>query len=400
MALLAMPSEDPMNVCSTTRGRGVGATVLLQRVSAARDSSFQAPETSPERQAYRLPYGDGQRSASRRTVAWWPCQTTPPANLSAGWPEGCHSDAEISTGVAWFQQRLEAVTTAAPITHRLWADATIREFPFAAGSRSTAATLWQRLRAAGVRVIPTLWNDESDESRYNRTLLPKLRAAFANAAPLIEQLVGLAVDHDLDGWNLDFELGASEEVAERDGAELVHFVDLLATSLAQHGKELSLDLGTWGSEDRFDPTYINGWRSRGCPWGSTTCLLWNRSALAASGLHSAVDMSTYADSSGDPHDYIHFIASTGRMLDTFPCDKIALGLCPECQNHSKPLTPAQLQARFAVIEGLGACVRALWLWFGTAIDHPPWDSYLPMLRAFVAGGQMKTDDDCVKAGGA
>lgn len=287
-------------------------------------------------------------------------------------------------GVAWFQQRLGAVTTAAPITHKLGPNATVLEIPFARGSQSTAISIWQRLRAAGVRVIPTLWNDESDESRYNRTLLPKLRAAFSNPVPLIGQLVGFAVDHDLDGWNLDFELGASEVVVEQDAVELVRFVDLLATSLARHGKELSLDIGTWGAEDHFDPTYVNGWRSHGCPWGSTTCLLWNRSALAASSLHSLVDMSTYSDLSGDPQDYVHFISSTGRMLDTFPCDKIALGLCPECQNHSSPLTSAQLQARFAVISGLGSCVRTLWLWFGTTTSNPPWDNYLPLLREFVA----------------
>ena len=134
------------------------------------------------------------------------------------------------------------------------------------------------------------------------------------------------------------------------------------------------------------PTYTNGWRAHGCPWGSSTCLLWNRSALAASRLHSAVDMSTYADGSGDPKDYVHFVSSTGRMLDSFPCSKIALGLCPECVNHTAPLTPSQLRARFAVIEGLGSCVRSLWLWFGTATDHPPWDNYLPLLREFLAAG--------------
>jgi hypothetical protein len=33
-------------------------------------------------------------------------------------------------------------------------------------------------------------------------------------------------------------------------------------------------------------------------------------------------------------------------------------------------------------------VQTLWLWFGTNTDHASkvWDSYLPMLRQFVAGG--------------
>jgi hypothetical protein len=140
----------------------------------------------------------------RTVVAWWPCQTTPPANFSAPW-EGCHSDAEVAAGVAWFKQRLGAVTTAAPITHRLGENASILELPFAAGSAATPASLFRALRAAGVRVVPTLGNDESNESPgpygFHGSLLPKLRALFKNPQPLIGQLVDLATEHDLDGWD-------------------------------------------------------------------------------------------------------------------------------------------------------------------------------------------------------
>jgi hypothetical protein len=129
-------------------------------------------------------------------------------------------------------------------------------------------------------------------------------------------------------------------VTEQDGADLARFVDALAARLEQRGGALSLDIGTWGAHDPFVPYHTNG-----CPWGTTTCLLWNRTALGASRLHSAVDMSTYADARGDPADFTQFVISTGRMLEAFPCGKIALGLCPECVNRSSPLTVAQLQAR-------------------------------------------------------
>ena len=160
-------------------------------------------------------------------------------------------------------------------------------------------------------------------------------------------------------------------------------MDKLAAQLESEGKILSLDIGTWHAHDRFVPYHSNG-----CPWGQTTCDLWNRSALAASRLHSAVDMSTYSDARGDPDDFTQFVISTGRMLEAFPCGKIALGLCPECANRSAPLTPAQLRARFGLIDGLGECVQTLWLWFGTDADHVSklWDSFLPLLREFVAGG--------------
>ena len=324
---------------------------------------------------------------SRRVVAWWPCHTTPPANISSVWA-GCHSDAEVKAGIAWFQQRLGAVTTASPITHKLGLNASVVEFPFAAGSSSSPGSLFRGLRAAGVRVLPTLWNDESDEARYHHTLLPKLRAMFADPMPVIATLTSLATTYDLDGWNLDFELGASEVVTQQDGVNLAIFVDKLAAQLDQHGgKTLSLSLGTWRAHDRFVPYHSNG-----CPWGDSTCLLWNRSALAASRLHSAVDMSTYADTRGDPDDFTQFVISTGRMLDTFLCKKVALGLCPECVNHSRPLTPSQLRARFDVIEGLRPCVTTLWLWFGTNTDHVSkvWDGYMPFLRSFLTS--VSTDD--------
>ena len=324
---------------------------------------------------------------SRAVVAWWPCQTTPPVNLSTAW-QGCHSDAEASAGVTWFKQHLDYVTTASPILHTLGENGSLVEIPFAPGSVSTPASLFHDLRAAGVRVLPTLWNDESDESRYNHTLLPKLRALFADPAPLIGRLVQLAMAYDLDGWSLDFELGASEVVTAHDGDGLVHFVDELAAQLEQRGKSLSLEMGTWGAHDRFVP-YAT-WPD-GCPWGPTTCLLWNRTALATSRLHSAVDMSTYADSRGDPADFTQFVISTGRMLESFSCGKIAIGLCPECTNHSRPLTAAQLSARFGVIEGLGDCVQSLWLWFGTDTDHVSqvWGGYLPLLRQYISGGRRR-----------
>ena len=67
----------------------------------------------------------------------------------------------------------------------------------------TFERVFAELKAGGTRVLPILYNDESGQ----KTLLTKLRRLFASPPAqqqLITQMIQLAVDHDLDGWNLDF----------------------------------------------------------------------------------------------------------------------------------------------------------------------------------------------------
>jgi hypothetical protein len=70
-------------------------------------------------------------------------------------------------------------------------------------SADTFERVFSELKAGGTRVLPILYNDESGQ----KTLLAKLRRLFASPSAqqrLISQMIQLAVDHDLDGWNLDF----------------------------------------------------------------------------------------------------------------------------------------------------------------------------------------------------
>lgn len=67
----------------------------------------------------------------------------------------------------------------------------------------TFERVFSELKSGGTRVLPILYNDESGQ----KTLLAKLRRLFASPSAqqrLISQMIQLAVDHDLDGWNLDF----------------------------------------------------------------------------------------------------------------------------------------------------------------------------------------------------
>lgn len=135
--------------------------------------------------------------------------------------------------------------------------------------------VFSELKAAGTRVLPILYNDESGQ----KTLLSKLRRLFASPSAqkqLIGQMVQLAVSHDLDGWNLDFE--TDEPVTAQDAASLASFVDNLANALHAHQKVLSIDLDSWRQED--NPF----WKHQP---------LYNHSLLNATALDKAITMSTY-----------------------------------------------------------------------------------------------------------
>ena len=90
-------------------------------------------------------------------------------------------------------------------------------------------SVWKKLRHVGVKVLPTIYNDANG---YGYALLPRFMAMAANPDSFIEQAVSLAVAGDLEGWNLDLEIGQKDRgnmstVAEA-GKLLVTFVDKFA----------------------------------------------------------------------------------------------------------------------------------------------------------------------------
>jgi hypothetical protein len=49
-------------------------------------------------------------------------------------------------------------------------------------------------------VLPTIYNDANG---YHTTLLPRFIAMAANPDHFIEEAVSLAVDNELEGWNIE-----------------------------------------------------------------------------------------------------------------------------------------------------------------------------------------------------
>ena len=175
--------------------------------------------------------GSSSSSSRNRTVMAW-----------MGWDS--RTDAKLDTTISWFAARKDLLT-ASPTSHTLGDNATLQERPLAAGATYTAASVWKELRNRGVRVLPTIWNDAGG---MHTVLLPKFLQLAASPDAFIAKAVALAVTNDLDGWNVDFEIGAADMtnatlVAEA-GVMLVRFVNQFAEALHQHGKVLSLDVST------------------------------------------------------------------------------------------------------------------------------------------------------------
>ena len=286
----------------------------------------------------------------------------PPKTVLAWWGPGTN-DSLIDKNIAWFASRRHAITTASVISHRLGPNGTLQALPVG-GGRYTTPSLFRALRSKGVRVLPIIYNDES----YGITLLPKLRALFAAPEPFIANLTRLAEEHDLDGFNLDFEIGVRcptckgpENATREDARQLGRFIDKLATSLGPQ-RTVSLDMMTWDNP------------------------LWAHPVLNRSKLGRAVDMSTYGNAHGDPDDFRRFVVSAGKMIEDYSeptsgaCPKIGIGLCPACLNRSRPFTSAQLQARFDLIGGL-ECVREIDMWSERPHSHTAPGRHRPLAPA-------------------
>ena len=138
--------------------------------------------------------GSANHTAAGRTVMAW-----------MGW--GGRTDTQIDTIVHYFTSNRDAITTASPTAFTLGPNATLLERNLSKAGTYTRQQVFKRLRQGGVRVLPTIWNDASG-MKY--ALLPMFLQLASSPDAFIAQAVAVAVAEDLDGWNVDFELGAQD----------------------------------------------------------------------------------------------------------------------------------------------------------------------------------------------
>ena len=84
--------------------------------------------------------------------------------------------------------------------HTLGENGSLLEWPLAGSAKATPQSVWKQLRAGGVKVLPTIYNDANG---YHTSLLPQFIAMAASPDSFIEQAVSLAVENDLEGWNIE-----------------------------------------------------------------------------------------------------------------------------------------------------------------------------------------------------
>lgn len=173
-----------------------------------------------------------------------------PTRRSLAWMgTSLHTDAQLNSTLAWFAAHNDGINIASPTTHALGANGTLVERPLSPSALHTPAAVFHQLRAAGVRVLPTIFNGASG---YRTSMLPLFNALVATPAvqaAFIDHAVSLAVSEGLDGWSIDFELGSADWAhgwlaVEAAGRQLASLVDAFATALHARGKVLSMAMGT------------------------------------------------------------------------------------------------------------------------------------------------------------
>ena len=198
--------------------------------------------------------------------------------------------------------------------------------------------------------MPTIYNPGTDCAGVNKFILPYFLKMAAAPDAFIKQVVDLAVEEDLDGWSVDFELGPADwntkpgPTQNVTGAILARFVDRLAQALHAKGKVLSLAVGTCCSE-----------------W-------WDAKALNATALDRIADMSTYKS-------FPTFIVSIATALVEYASDKIGVGF-----SNPSGFGLGDIQARFDVMEGLGLKELEVYFVEGNRGLNASW---LPSFREFV-----------------
>ena len=121
------------------------------------------------------------------------------------------TDEVLDNETAYFIENVDAVTTAAPTTHCLSADGTLAEHAMHPSATSTASSLFRKLRAGGVRVMPTVYSVASyriatGPCAMDGALLPRFLRMTGNAtlrARFIADITDLVVSEGLEGVNLD-----------------------------------------------------------------------------------------------------------------------------------------------------------------------------------------------------
>ena len=260
------------------------------------------------------------------------------------------NDLQLNASIAYFICNRDALTTASPTSHCLGMDGTLQERGLAKGATHTTRSVFQQLRAGGVRVMPTIYNPGTDCAGVNKFILPYFLKMAAAPDAFIKQVVDLAVEEDLDGWSVDFELGPADwntkpgPTQNVTGAILARFVDRLAQALHAKGKVLSLAVGTCCSE-----------------W-------WDAKALNATALDRIADMSTYKS-------FPTFIVSIATALVEYASDKIGVGF-----SNPSGFGLGDIQARFDVMEGLGLKELEVYFVEGNRGLNASW---LPSFREFV-----------------
>ena len=258
-------------------------------------------------------------------------ESTPSRTVMAwmGW-EG-RTDAQLEEIVSYFLNNTDAITTASPTSHTLGDNASLIERNLSSSATSTRAEVFKRLRAGGVRVVPTIWNDAGG---MHTALLPKFLQLAAAPDAFIASAVSLAVAEDLDGWNVDFELGAVDwaagdcrlvwpdprwgprcEKIQEAGALFAGFLDRFATALHEVGKTLSVDIGTDTNPLCAPLTGAVPKIAKGCysQW-------WVAGALNATAVDRFISMTTYQS-------FQHFVIGTARSLPPSLSLSLSVSLC-------------------------------------------------------------------------
>ena len=394
LLLLLSPPSSALPDSETAAGRTVllwasqptygnvvieGNTVLRDNVGMGASSSLKMDDSVAG--AVTSPTAPPPPAGGRKTVMAW-----------MGW-DG-RTDAQLDEIVGYFINNTDAITTASPTSHSLGDNATLVERNLSKAATSTRAEVFKRLRAGGVRVVPTIWNDAGG---MHTTVIPKFLELAAAPDAFIASAVALAVAEDLDGWNVDFELGAADwdagdcrsvwpdprwgprcEKIQKAGSLFATFLDQFATALHKVDKTLSVDIGTDTNPLCAPITGALPKLAKGCysQW-------WMHAALNATAVDRFISMTTYQG-------FQHFVIGTASMLARFSDyhgssrtglagPTTALGfLTGEQKNNT-----LDTRRRFAVIDALQ--VQELDIWFVDEVHGGVPANWLPFLRQYLAG---------------